>query len=175
VRRSQACWDCGAERASSVLQRGTIPGALRAAFAESISGDPARKPFRNCPIINGAKDDEVPLEGGMSRNPLVRNAQSTAFKPLREVVDFWVKANKPQTKPKVATSGTATTNTYDPQPGGAVTESIVDSEGGHGWPGARVRREGNTPILSFKGAERVWAFFKGKSRAQTPPKSPSAP
>ena len=47
-------------------------------------------------IINGAKDDEVPLEGGMSRNPLVRAAQATAFKPLREVVEFWVKANKSQ-------------------------------------------------------------------------------
>ena len=29
-------------------------------------------------IINGAQDEEVPLEGGMSRNPLVRRAQECA-------------------------------------------------------------------------------------------------
>jgi len=54
-----------------------------------------------------------------------------------------------------------------------VTESIVDSAGGHGWPGTRSRRGGNAPIAAFKGAERVWAFFKDKSRvAQAPAAAP---
>jgi len=126
-------------------------------------------------IINGAKDNEVPLEGGMSENPLVRNAQSTPYKPVREVVDFWVKANKSTPEGKSTTRGSVTTTTYTAQEGGAVTEFIVDSEGGHGWPGTRSRREGNAPISSFKGADRVWEFFADKSRARprdaaTPPK-----
>jgi len=33
-----------------------------------------------------------------------------------------------------------------------------------GRPGARARRDENTPIEAFRGAERVWAFFKDKSR-----------
>ena len=36
-------------------------------------------------IINGAKDEEVPLAGGMSASALVRAAQATQFKPVREV------------------------------------------------------------------------------------------
>lgn len=124
-------------------------------------------------IINGAKDNEVPLEGGMSENPLVRNAQSTPYKPVREVVDFWVKANKSTPEGKSTTRGSVTTTTYTAQEGGAVTEFIVDSEGGHGWPGTRSRREGNAPISSFKGADRVWEFFADKSRAK--PRDPATP
>jgi poly(3-hydroxybutyrate) depolymerase len=119
-------------------------------------------------IINGGKGNEVPLAGGMSENPLVRNAQSTPYKPVREVVDFWVKANKSTPEGKSTTRGSVTTTTYPAQEGGAVTEFVVDSEGGHGWPGTRSRREENAPIASFKGAERVWEFFKDKSRAKEP-------
>jgi len=118
-------------------------------------------------IINGAKDNEVPLAGGMSENPLVRNAQSTPYKPVREVVDFWVKANRSTPEGTPAMRGSVTTTTYPAQEGGAVTEFVVDSEGGHGWPGTRSRREENAPIASFKGAERVWEFFKDKSRAKS--------
>ncbi len=118
-------------------------------------------------IINGAKDEEIPIEGGMSRNPLVRRAQEAPYKPLNEVVRFWVQVNKSETTPKTVTVGTATANTYSiasEDASGAVTEYVVDSEGAHGWPGSPSRREGNVPIASFSGAERVWEFFKDKHR-----------
>jgi polyhydroxybutyrate depolymerase len=118
-------------------------------------------------IINGAKDEEIPIEGGMSRNPLVRRAQEAPYKPLSEVVRFWVRVNKSETTPKTVTMGTATTNTYSiasEDASGAVTEYVVDSEGAHGWPGSPSRREGVVPIASFSGAERVWEFFKNKHR-----------
>ena len=115
-------------------------------------------------IINGAKDEEVPLEGGMSRNPIVKRAQEAPCKPLKDVVQFWVRANKSLPEPKVATVGTVTTTTHDAGHGGAVTEFVVDSAGGHGWPGSKPRRDGNTPIVAFNGAERVWAFFKHQAR-----------
>jgi poly(3-hydroxybutyrate) depolymerase len=118
-------------------------------------------------IINGAKDDEVPIEGGMSKNPLVSGAQSTPYKPLTEVVAFWVRANKSKPVATNRVSGTVTTSTYAAGDGGAVTEFIVDSAGGHGWPGTRARRGENAPIASFKGAERVWEFFKDKTRRGT--------
>jgi poly(3-hydroxybutyrate) depolymerase len=118
-------------------------------------------------IINGAKDEEIPIEGGMSRNPIVRRAQEAPYKPLKEVVEFWVRSNKSESKPKTVTVGTATTSTYSiasEDTNGAVTEYIVDTEGAHGWPGSASRREGVVPIASFSGAERVWEFFKDKHR-----------
>jgi poly(3-hydroxybutyrate) depolymerase len=118
-------------------------------------------------IINGAKDEEIPIEGGMSRNPLVRRAQEAPYKPLSEVIQFWSRVNRSESTPKIVNNGTATTSTYSIVSGdgsGAVTEFIVDSEGAHGWPGTPSRREGVVPIASFSGAERVWLFFKDKQR-----------
>ena len=115
-------------------------------------------------IINGARDDEVPLEGGMSRNPVVRRAQRAPFKPLDEVVKFWVVSNKSRGNPTIETRGTVTATVHEATQEGAVTEFVVDSEGGHGWPGSKPRREGVVPIGSFSGAERIWQFFHDKCR-----------
>ena len=115
-------------------------------------------------IINGGKDDEVPLEGGMSRNVVVRRAQQAPFKPLEEVIAFWVHVNRSREEPLVETSGTVTTTVYAATPEGAATEFVVDAAGGHGWPGSKPRRTGVAPIGSFSGAERVWHFFEDKRR-----------
>lgn len=115
-------------------------------------------------IINGAQDDEVPLDGGMSRNPIVRRGQQAPFKPLEDVVRFWVAANRSQDEGRIETRGTVTTTVHDSTPDGAETEFVVDAEGGHGWPGSKPRREGAVPIRSFSGAERVWEFFRDKRR-----------
>ena len=125
-----------------------------------------KKPSTPVPIlmINGAKDEEVPLPGGMSRNPLVSRAQNAPFKPVQEVVQFWVEANKSQVPGRVDTQGTVTTTVYRATEGGAATEFVLDSAGAHGWPGTKARRVGITPISSFSGAERVWQFFKDKHR-----------
>lgn len=76
----------------------------------------------------------------MSRNPLVRRAQEAPYKPLNEVVQFWVRVNKSEATPKTVKVGTATTSTYSIASDdaiGAITEYIVDSEGAHGWPVGR--------------------------------------
>ena len=116
-------------------------------------------------IINGAKDEEVPIEGGMSRNPLVRGAQNAPYKPLSDVVQFWVEVNKSAQQATVQTNGTVSTTVHAATAEGATTEFVVDSVGGHGWPGSRSRRDGNAPISSFSGAERVWKFFSDKQRS----------
>ncbi len=115
-------------------------------------------------IINGGKDEEVPVAGGMSGNALVRGAQATPYKPIDEVVAFWAKANRCAGPPLEKVEGSVLTRTFAPSPGGAVVEQVLDREGGHGWPGAPSRRSAPPPIQSFSGAERVWAFFKDKSR-----------
>jgi predicted dienelactone hydrolase len=101
----------------------------------------------------------------MSENRLVRVAQAAPFKPVREVVDFWVKANRSRPDGATVVDGTVTTVTHAAGKGGSVTEFVLDAAGGHGWPGTRARRDGNEPISAFKGAERVWKFFADKSRA----------
>ncbi|MBU6238277.1 MAG: prolyl oligopeptidase family serine peptidase [Planctomycetes bacterium] len=125
-----------------------------------------KKPAVPLPIlmINGAKDEEVPLEGGMSRNAMVSRAQDAPYKPLKEVVQFWVEVNRSQKPELIVTQGTVTTTTYAASTKGATTEFVVDSLGAHGWPGTRARRQGTAPISAFSGAERVWEFFKDKQR-----------
>ncbi|MFM7167690.1 MAG: alpha/beta hydrolase-fold protein [Planctomycetaceae bacterium] len=115
-------------------------------------------------LINGGRDGEVPLEGGMSRNVLVSRAQQTPFRPHAETVPFWVRVNRSETEGRVTQAGSVTTTVYAATEGGAVTEVVVDSEGGHGWPGSRARRAENAPISAFSGAERVWEFFRDKRR-----------
>lgn len=125
-----------------------------------------KKPSVPLPImmINGQQDDEVPIEGGMSRNPIVRRVQQAQYRSLDDTVAFWVSANRSQKMGNVLTEGTMTTTTYPATGNGAVTISIVDTAGGHGWPGIDPGRKGNTPIMSFKGAEKVWSFFKTQRR-----------
>lgn len=115
-------------------------------------------------MINGAADEEVPLQGGMSQNRQVRAGQATPYKPLAETVAFWVAANRSQRTPITQTTGSVTTSTHNALPGGAVTISIVDSVGGHGWPGSVSRRGENTPIAAFNGADRIWSFFRTQHR-----------
>jgi polyhydroxybutyrate depolymerase len=115
-------------------------------------------------MINGGRDAEVPVDGGMSLHPLVRRNQRTPYRSLEETVAFWVTANRSLPTPTVEVAGTVTTRTHAPAPGGAVTISVLDADGGHGWPGTRSRRADNTPIRAFDGAQRVWAFFRTQRR-----------
>lgn len=115
-------------------------------------------------IINGGRDREVPLGGGMSGNPLVRGAQSAPYRSVEEVVAYWAKANRCVNNPTVSVAGTVTTRSYVSGEGGAAVEYVLDAEGGHGWPGSPARRPENVPIRSFQGSERVWAFLKDKFR-----------
>jgi poly(3-hydroxybutyrate) depolymerase len=80
------------------------------------------------------------------------------------VVKFWVAANKSRVNPVIETRGTVTTTVHEATQDGAVTEFVVDSAGGHGWPGSKPRREEVVPISSFSAAQRIWQFFHDKRR-----------
>lgn len=115
-------------------------------------------------LINSGADREVPSAGGMSGNPAQRRAQAAPFKPLAETVRFWVRANRWNPTPHTSVRGTVTTMTFPAMPGGAVTLSIVDAVGWHGWPGTSSRRADNVPVQSFPGADMVWSFFTAHAR-----------
>jgi poly(3-hydroxybutyrate) depolymerase len=100
----------------------------------------------------------------MSGNRIVSGAQGAPFKSLSDTIDFWVKANRSEPKAAVVVTDGYTTTTHAATLGGAPTVSIVDSAGGHGWPGTQSNRAENTPIQSFNGAEKAWAFLKEHRR-----------
>ena len=144
-------------RAGRLAAAAPVAGAL-------FPGEPVPQAPLPILMINGALDDEVPLEGGMSRNPLVSRAQSDPYLSHEAALAFWVRANHSLSPPEVRKQGTVTTRVFAAGPGGAETVSVVDAAGGHGWPGTSPRREGATPIQAFDGATRVWEFFRGRSR-----------
>ncbi|MFM8929276.1 MAG: alpha/beta hydrolase family esterase [Betaproteobacteria bacterium] len=120
------------------------------------------RPSRPIPIllINGALDQEVPIEGGMSRNPVVRNAQTAPYQSLEDTVNFWLGVNRSHREPQVRVEGSVTTRTWRASPGGAVTASVVDADAGHGWPGASPTRRASTPSGARSAAELIWGFFR---------------
>jgi polyhydroxybutyrate depolymerase len=120
------------------------------------------RPSRPIPIllINGALDQEVPIDGGMSRNPLVRNAQTAPYQSLEDTVNFWLGVNRSHREPQVRVEGSVTTRTWRASPGGAVTVSVVDADAGHGWPGASPTRRASTPGDAWSATELIWGFFR---------------
>ncbi len=119
-------------------------------------------------IVVGARDELVPIEGGMSRSELVRRAQAAPYKPIDEIAAFWRRANRSAAEPSVAVEGSVTTTIWPASEGGAPTVLVVDAEGGHGWPGSPVVPGRPAPFASFAGAERVWAFFASAPRRTQP-------
>jgi len=123
---------------------------------------------------HGADPAKIYMTGGSNggmmtfvyavRNLIVRRSQQAPFKPLEEVVEFWVKANKSCELPETKIQNTVKRRSYAATPMGAATEFLVDSAGGHGWPGTKSLREGNTPIMSISAADVIWNFFKDKER-----------
>lgn len=124
------------------------------------------RPSRPLPIllINGALDDEVPIEGGMSRNPMVRRAQSAPYKSLQETIAFWLEVNRSAAEPVVKVEGSVTTRIWRASPGGADTVSVVDAQAGHGWPGSGPTRRATAPSSTLLATEAIWRFFSQHAR-----------
>jgi polyhydroxybutyrate depolymerase len=100
-------------------------------------------------FINGDADEEIPFDGGMSRNALVKARQQKPFTPISELVAKWAKANGAVDKPVVSREGSVVTNTYAATKSGAETVFIRLEGTGHGWP-----------ARDFVATNAVWEFFK---------------
>lgn len=100
-------------------------------------------------FINGDADEEVPFEGGMSRNALVKARQQKPFISISELVTKWAKANGALDKPAVTKAGIVVTSTYAVTRSGAETVFTRLQGVGHGWP-----------TMEFNATNAVWEFFK---------------
>lgn len=119
-------------------------------------------PARPVPMlfIQGGRDEEVPIEGGWSRNPLVRRAQAEPFQPFEATVAQWMKWNRSEAEATQTQTGSVTRRTFAAGEGGARTSVVVDADGGHGWPGRPNQRGGAT--IGVNAAEEIWGFFAGE-------------
>jgi len=124
------------------------------------------KPTVPLPIlmINGGKDTEVPIEGGWSKNPLVRRSQTAPYKSLDETIRFWTKVNRTKSRPAVHQHGQVKTISYTPAMLGAPVEALIDLSGTHGWPGRRPARQFAAPTKSIDATAKIWNFFKKHRR-----------
>ena len=125
------------------------------------------KPSSSLPIIIvcGAKDTTVPITGGYSKKRFVKKNQFAPYKSQSETAKFWAKNNKSSQKAKITKLGSLDISTYSKTKNGNVTISIVDREGGHGWPGSEARLPNDAPpIQAFDAANIAWKFFKNHSR-----------
>lgn len=127
------------------------------------------KPSNPLPVmvIGGAKDMTVPITGGYSKKRFVKKNQSAPYKSMRETVQFWANNNSSATA-QTSRRGSLIIKRYPETKNGAATISIIDLEGGHGWPSNNSSSSNASgPIQSFDAANVTWNFVKKHSRKTT--------
>ena len=143
------------------------PSRLAAMVAALASLTQLRHPPPACSlpvlVIHGARDEVIPLGGGMSRNALVRRSQQVPYLPVAEAVAFWARANgvSAEISPEVTETGPCFSTTYQGQ---AVTKYVLDGGATHGWPGGIPQGRLIAGGFSFEGTDLIWDFLKDKSR-----------
>lgn len=110
-------------------------------------------------IVHGKEDKNVPYDGGRAQGVEPNRIDiSTA-----DGVQFWVKANKcePTAKKETSHGGNVLKEEYT-SPSGAdvVFYTIVD--GGHSWPGSKMRRfrQKSESTNSISATDVAWDFFE---------------
>lgn len=109
-------------------------------------------------IINGARDESVPVAGGISGG---RPDQwdGTPMLAAPEQAAFWARANGCADDATSVDEGPLQRIAYDCPAGLDVVLTIV-GDGGHAWPGGeRGSRLGDTPSESMDATEAIWSFF----------------
>ena len=127
------------------------------------------KPSNPLPImiIGGAKDTSVPIKGGFSEKFIIKKYQDAPYKSMRETVQFWANNNS-SAAAQTNKRGSLIIKRYPKTKNGAATISVIDLEGGHGWPSNQSSSSNAAgPIQSFDAANVTWNFVKKYSRKNT--------
>ena len=110
-------------------------------------------------IIHGLKDNRVPFNGGYGRND-----KSFSFLPVSEAVNFWVKADKCSTIPKIEylSGNSVIKESFTGGTNGSQVVLYKIIEGSHSWPGGK-KTLGDDGIPCNKkicdASEIIWDFF----------------
>lgn len=110
-------------------------------------------------IINGGKDESVPINGGESRGRGAKAWDAPAA-PGIEQTRFWARANRCDSEPIRKDSAEIQQLSYR-CPKGLAVEWYVVMDGGHAWPGGvRGSRRGDDPGDTLDATDLIWAFFR---------------
>jgi polyhydroxybutyrate depolymerase len=107
--------------------------------------------------IHGAKDENVPLNGGVGAKQL---GTKEVRKPVQDTIDFWVKADGCSTTVKSEQPG-VNQMSYGVCKAGTDIDYYVIQDGEHAWPGGQQMASFlDTPSKALDATPLIWFFFK---------------
>lgn len=136
-----------------------------APVSASIFGDePSPKNRVSAIFINGALDDRVLMNGGLSgKNSKARDG--TPPLAVIEQANFWAKANGCNLRPNQSSFNSQVTLQNYSCNGAIEVKHYLVKDGGHSWPGGkRTYRRAEKPSDSLNATDLIWDFFKNKSK-----------
>jgi polyhydroxybutyrate depolymerase len=126
------------------------------AGAQNVDGKPTHPV--SVIIFHGTNDEHVLYEGGKPKkraDPHDRTDKSVAF-----AVDFWVKHNGCDAKPRRVEKGNVVTETYSGGKDGTEVTLVTIKGGNHSWPGGeRLARFLDDPTREIAATDVMWEFF----------------
>ena len=112
--------------------------------------------------INGALDESVPLNGGLTEGRFKSAWDGTPIKPVTYQGEFWAKNNGCATSepPYKKQQTNLTIYSYSCPKDAQVFQYVVE-DAGHSWPGGkRGTKRADQPSQAMNATEAIWAFFK---------------
>jgi polyhydroxybutyrate depolymerase len=113
--------------------------------------------------IHGAKDENVPIDGGIGKKALDKEGKQ-GRPPVQQSIDFWVK----QDGCSVTTHSQepdVSMNNYGGCLDGSEVSYFVIQDGGHSWPGGnRISKLLDPPSKALDATMEIWRFFAEHSK-----------
>jgi len=113
--------------------------------------------------IHGLADENVPFEGGLPTRGFQRNPPS--YRPVRESLEVFVRADGCTPTPRVRTRGVVTTERWRRCDDRSAVELITIADGGHSWPGGeQMARVLDPPSTALDATAVIVDFFAAHPR-----------
>ena len=113
--------------------------------------------------IHGAKDENVPLDGGVGKKALDKEGKR-GRPPVQQSIDFWVKADGCSVTVHSQEPDVLMSN-YGGCAGGSEVSYFVIQDGGHSWPGGdRISKLLDPPSKALDATMEIWRFFAEHSK-----------
>jgi polyhydroxybutyrate depolymerase len=113
--------------------------------------------------VHGLADENVPFEGGVPTRSF--QADPPAYRPVRESLDVFVRADGCTATPRVRTRGAVTTERWRGCTDRSAVELVTIADGGHSWPGGQqMARVLDPPSTALDATAAIVDFFAAHPR-----------
>lgn len=113
--------------------------------------------------IHGLVDGNVPFDGGVPTKSFQPNPP--AYRPVRESLDVFVRADGCDPDARVRTRGVVTTERWRGCTGRSAVELVTIADGGHSWPGGKqMARVLDPPSTALDATSLIVEFFAAHPR-----------